>query len=276
MKAAQAQRVFFPILLIAAAACACTHHGQAETGTAAAGPHEVKVQVTSVGVDRDSGTHYVLLEDQSQQRALPIMIGDNEAQAMMLELHGLQAPRPLTHDLLRSVIEGTGNHVDRVVISDMRDDVFYAKIFLDHGKEPIDSRPSDAIALAMGTNAPIYVNDRLLGPRDAVRMGASALFPRSVRAAGVRVQELTREIALYFNVPPQSAVLVADTDPDAKRAGIHPGDLITKVDGKPVKVLDDFDHQIDEHKDGAPVIFTVKRGQSEQDISVTAEDSHRN
>lgn len=270
------QRVLLPILLIAAAACACTHHGQADTAAAGAGPHEVRVQVTSVGLDHDSGTHFVLLEDQSQQRALPIMIGDSEAEAMMLEMHGLQAPRPLTHDLLRSLIEDTGNHVDRVVISDLRDDVFYAKIFLDRAKQPLDSRPSDAIALALGTNAPIYVNDRLLEPAGKVRMGANTHFPRSVRAAGVRVQELTPEIASYFDVPVRSAVLVADIDPGAKRAGMRPGDLITKVDGKPVKALDDFDREIDEHKDGAPVIFTIKRGHSEQDISVKPEDSARN
>lgn len=233
------------------------------------------MQVTSVGMDRDSGAHYVLLDDQSQQRALPILIGDNEAQAIMLELHGLQPPRPLTHDLLRSVIEDTGNRVDRVVISEMRDEVFFAKIFLDHGKTPIDSRPSDAIALAMGTNAPIYVNDRLLQARSEVGM-AGTRFPRSVLAAGVRVQELTPEIAAYFNVPPRSAVLVADAGPEAGRAGLHPGDLITRVDGKPVKALDDFDRIIDRHKDGAPVRFTVKRGQSEQEIAVKPQTSASN
>src|SRR5208282_2605697 len=69
--------------------------------------------------------------------------------------------RPLTHDLVRSIIGQTGNRVDRIVIGDMRNEVYYATIYMDGGRYTIDSRPSDAIALAMGMNAPIYVNDKL-------------------------------------------------------------------------------------------------------------------
>lgn len=277
MRAVAIRRVYLSILLIAAAACACARHGQTDTGAALnSGPHEVKVEVSSIGMDRGSGAHYVLLEDESQNRALPILIGDIEAQAIMLELHGLQAPRPMTHDLLRSVIEDTGNHVQRVVISDMRDDVYYAKIFLDHGKNAIDSRPSDAIALAMGTNAPIYVTDTLLESRSELGIGPAAHFPRSEHGAGIRVQELTPELAAYFNVAPKSALLVAAADSQAMAAGLRPGDLVTKINGKPVTALADFGRELAAHKDGEPFTLTIKRGDTEQDIAVKPDSSARN
>ena len=148
-------------LLMAAmvAACACSHASAPDSAQVKA--DQVKVEVASVGVDGDTGEHYVLLADHAGQRELPIAIGDTEAQAIMLELHGIKAERPLTHDLLREMIEQTGNHVDRVVIGDLRNETYYAVIYLNRGRYQMDSRPSDAIALALGANAPIFVAARL-------------------------------------------------------------------------------------------------------------------
>jgi hypothetical protein len=77
--------------------------------------NEIRVKVTDVGFDQQGNTHYVMLEDQSGRRAMPIMIGDDEARTIMFELNGIKPDRPLTTDLLRNVILQTGNHVDRVV-----------------------------------------------------------------------------------------------------------------------------------------------------------------
>ena len=124
-------------------------------------PDEVRVQVARVGFDNETGSNYVLLLDESDSRVLPIMIGESEATAILLALHGIKPERPLTHDLVRSIIGQTGNRVDRIEIADLRDEIYYATIYMDGGRYTIDSRPSDAIALAMNMNAPIYVNTKL-------------------------------------------------------------------------------------------------------------------
>lgn len=264
-------RIYLPFLLIAAAACACARGGV----TASAGDYrtdEVKVEVATVGVDHDTGAHYVLLEDRANDRALPILVGDGEAEAITLEMRGLRTPRPLTQDLLRNVITQTGNHVDRVVITDVRDQVYLATVVLDGGRHEVDSRPSDAIALAMGTHAPIYVNQKLLAPGSELgelRMNtATSAVPTSERGLGIAVQDLTPMLASYFEVQPQSAVLVDEVGANATQAGIKRGDLLTSIDGKPVAGVADFDRDVASLKEGTPVVLKVRRGATEQSITL--------
>src|SRR5690348_9635837 len=107
--------------------------GCAGSGGAQNERDQIAVDVTNVGFDQETGAHYVLLEDKSGARQLPIAIGDAEARAILFELHGIKPERPLTYELLRDVIQETGNHVDRVVIRDMRNEIYYAQIYLDHG-----------------------------------------------------------------------------------------------------------------------------------------------
>jgi bifunctional DNase/RNase len=259
-----ARRIYLPLLLVAASACACAHHGP----TTSANGTEVRVEVTNVGLDRDTGAHFVLLQDHELDRGLPILIGANEAETIILEMHGLKPPRPLTQDLMRSIIEQTGNHVDRVVISEMRDEVYFAKIVLDGGRHDVDSRPSDAIALAMSTHAPIYVSEKLLEPTSSFEVDAPARFPRSQRALGITVQELTPTLASYFEVTPKSAVLIADVSREAKRAGLQHGDLITSIDGNSIGGLADFDRQVAALKDSKPVTLTIKRDGAQKSITI--------
>ncbi len=231
-------------------------------------PEQVKVDVRTVGFDRASGAHVVILQDPSQKRELPILIGDNEAQAIMLVLHGIKPPRPLTHDLLRDVISETGNHIDRVLIADMRDEVYYAKIFIDHGKYAIDARPSDAIALAMGANAPIYVNDKLFESTPATGGQPAAPEPEVARALGITVQPLTPELASYFGAPEGRGVLVAEVDPQAEKAGVERGDIILKVGSRDLKELDDFSHDVAASGDAQPVTLTLRHDGSERTVTL--------
>jgi len=113
------------------------------------------------------GTPYVvLLKDKSSERYLPIFIGPAEANAIALKLRGERVPRPLTHDLLRSIIDALGASVDSIVVSDLKNDTFYAKIILNanDGQMEIDSRPSDAFALALTAmgQIPIYADEMVL------------------------------------------------------------------------------------------------------------------
>src|SRR5436309_2102814 len=95
---------------------------------------EVRVEVADVGYDKQSASHYVQLNDRAMHRSLQIAIGDEPARAILLELRGLRSPRPLTNQLLGTVLARTGNAVDRVEITQVRDEIYYAKIILDHGR----------------------------------------------------------------------------------------------------------------------------------------------
>jgi bifunctional DNase/RNase len=116
------------------------------------------MDVVGVRVELPSNQPIVLLREKDGSRYLPIWIGANEATAIAIALEGIQPPRPLTHDLMRSVIDAVGALAVRVVITEMRDSVFYADLALEvSGKEiQISSRPSDAIALAVRTGTPVF------------------------------------------------------------------------------------------------------------------------
>ncbi len=122
-----------------------------------------RMKVDKLGIDLLSHDPVVILKDIEGKRYLPIMIGPFEATAIALALEGTQVPRPLSHDLMKSIIESLRARVDRVVIHDLRDNTFYAKVVLQSsmGQLEVDARPSDSIALALRTNSPIYVSERI-------------------------------------------------------------------------------------------------------------------
>ena len=124
----------------------------------------IEMDVDSIRVSEESYQPVVILKEKGGERYLPIWIGPAEANAIGLILKGVNAPRPLTHDLLCSVIDMLGASVDSVIVDDLQDDTFYAKIILsiDSRQVKIDSRPSDAIAIALRVRAPIYSEKAVL------------------------------------------------------------------------------------------------------------------
>lgn len=110
------------------------------------------------------GAYALILNETDGRRRLPIIIGTFEAQAIALELEHIRPPRPMTHDLIKSVIQGLNSWVKHVIINDLREGTFYAEVVCENeGSEiAIDARPSDAIAVAIRFNAPIYVNESVL------------------------------------------------------------------------------------------------------------------
>jgi bifunctional DNase/RNase len=126
-----------------------------------------KVQVDILGLSTSpssAGAYALILKESNGKRKLPIIIGAFEAQSIALELEGMRPPRPLTHDLLKNVIDTFAVSLNEVCISELRDGTFYAKLFVEGVSETkeIDSRPSDAIALAVRFGAPIYVEEEVL------------------------------------------------------------------------------------------------------------------
>ena len=124
----------------------------------------IEVTIDSIRVSLMSQHRIVVLKEESGARFLPIWIGPFEADAITLQLQGIDAPRPLTHDLLKTVIETLGGEVLHIVISGLEKNTYFARIVLDVDGDTVevDSRPSDAIALGVRVNAPIYVADEVM------------------------------------------------------------------------------------------------------------------
>jgi bifunctional DNase/RNase len=121
----------------------------------------VEVTIDSIRVSLMSPHRVVILKDTTSDRYLPIWIGPCESDAITAELQGQTSPRPLTHDLLKSMISTLQAKVRHILISDLRDDVYFARVVMDQSGRSVevDSRPSDAIALAVRVRVPIYVSD---------------------------------------------------------------------------------------------------------------------
>ncbi len=121
------------------------------------------MEVKTVTADQ-GGNFLILLMDDEVKKVLPISIGPLEAQAIALALQGEEPPRPLTHDLFKTVCENLSGSLDKIVITDIKDSTFYAEIYLSQNGETmvVDSRPSDAIALALRFEAPIYMETKMI------------------------------------------------------------------------------------------------------------------
>ena len=134
------------------------HETESDTG-------EIEVQIRGLMLDPVTNMPIVVLKDVASELVLPIWVGAFEANAIALELEKSTTPRPMTHDLLRNLARGLNAVVTRVVVSDLRDDTFYATIHLEQNGEAIalDARPSDAIALALRWDCPIFIAKRVLG-----------------------------------------------------------------------------------------------------------------
>lgn len=136
----------------------------------------VEVRVNGLILEHKSQQNIVILRELEGERILPIWIGPNEAQAIRRILSEESFPRPLTHDLLQLIVEGLKAKIARVVIADLRENTFFASVFVERESEvlSIDSRPSDSIAVALRAKAPIFVNEKLLQPPPQPEEAATA------------------------------------------------------------------------------------------------------
>lgn len=124
----------------------------------------IPVRVEKVTLDTSTNRFVVILRDDSNKRWLPIVVGSAEAQAIALQLENIDPPRPLTHDLMKNLLETMGIRISRIIVNDLRENTYYAVIDLSSNgnKREVDARPSDAIALALRTNAPIFVEEEVM------------------------------------------------------------------------------------------------------------------
>src|SRR5688500_16668018 len=131
---------------------------------------EIEMTIKGLMIDPLTNMPIIILRDSDGNRMLPIWVGVFEANAIALQLESVQTLRPMTHDLMKNLLEEMGATVERVVVCDLRDNTFYATIYLRTRDRliPVDARPSDAIALALRTQSPILVQDSVIeGARTA-------------------------------------------------------------------------------------------------------------
>ncbi|HYD50314.1 MAG TPA: bifunctional nuclease domain-containing protein [Terriglobales bacterium] len=231
----------------------------------------MQVEVRSVGFDVTSRAPVVVLEDRAHSVALPIWIGAEEARAIALQLEGIQPPRPLTHDLFKSTLDQVGVHLERVEIAALEQSTYYARIHFRSGGKVIamDSRPSDAIALAMRFQRPIYVAAVLMEGDAAIPTGniRPADSTRSSEVRGISVQGLTEELAAHFALPHTRGVIVTAIGAGAPH-GLARGDIIVGVDQSAVRSVDDFRRALENlsARDGSRL--HIRRGDRELEVAL--------
>ncbi|NIO08716.1 MAG: PDZ domain-containing protein [Deltaproteobacteria bacterium] len=205
---------------------------------ATAQKESVKVKVKKLLLDPSSKTPVVVLESLKEKKFIPIWIGKAEATSIAMELEHVKIPRPNTHDLIGNIVKALGASLDRVTITDLKKNTYYAVLTLRlKGKKfEIDARPSDGIAIALRMGAPIFASSQLLAK--AGKLPAGLDDPEGVRnILGFQIQDLTAELAAYFNLSTDGGVLVADVERGgtASKAGFQRGDVIIDFNGKSIK-----------------------------------------
>ena len=125
--------------------------------------NNIQVFVKGIVID-ENNNHVVMLSDKEETKVLPIVIGPVEAMAILMNMQGITPNRPLTHNLLKNLLDLLGAEVEQIIITNIKDNVYYANLYIKHDKYTfeVDSRPSDAIAIALAYNAPIYMNLNLI------------------------------------------------------------------------------------------------------------------
>lgn len=163
-----------------------------------------KIQVDILGLSTSpasGGAYALILKEVNGNRRLPIIIGAFEAQSIALEMEGIKPPRPLTHDLMKNILDSTGNELSEININELKDGTFYARLIFE--AQEIDARPSDAIALAVRFGAPIFVADKVMDEagflpeneeQENVEAGATAGPPPGKDTKVVKLETLRTQL----------------------------------------------------------------------------------
>jgi uncharacterized protein len=195
----------------------------------------ITVELATVGVDAAQHSPVVLLREPVSGKIVPIWVGIPEAQAILAVMLGIEMPRPMTHDLLASVIAELGATVEEVLVHDIRETTYLGRLRLRVGAEPeireVDSRPSDALALAIRTDAPIRVAELLLADPPAFDFLAPEADEQVVRMLGATVVAPSATLRTRYHLPDRPGLVVAGASGEAAAKGLRRGDFILQVNG---------------------------------------------
>lgn len=227
--------------------------------------------VKEVALDARTNQPVLLLQSQDGKRLLPVWIGAFEANAIVLELRNVTTPRPMTHDLIKNILKGVEATVVRIVIHDIQQSTYFAQIILQvRGSEvSVDSRPSDAVALALRAKAPIFVSSKVLSRAEQMQE-IQALQANILEKYGLTLQDLTPELGRHFKGVEPGGVLVAGVreESSASRDGLKRGDLIHQVNGKKVAGLEEFLQALRMARESGRVEFALSREERLHTISI--------
>jgi bifunctional DNase/RNase len=223
------------VCLFGLALTACSPKGQEETSKVVDPVELVEVKFHNLTVDPRNRQPVVLLADLNNERAILIWIGVFEARAIHSEMQGVEPIRPLTHDLLEKVIQQTNANIERIIITRVDENIFYATILIKQGGSirEIDARPSDSIVMALKFKAPIFVSRQLFD-----KMAVSISEQKEIEEEyGISVQELSPELTKYLSFESGRGVLISEVQPGspAEADGVKTGDIFVEIAGEPIE-----------------------------------------
>jgi bifunctional DNase/RNase len=231
-------------------------------------PPFIEMEVKGVRLDAIGHNPVVILTDKEGKKAIPIWIGLLEATAIDKELKNITSPRPMTHDLLHSILAQVQAKVKEVKIVELKDQTYYATLSLkmNKGVIEVDARPSDAIILALKSKIPILVAAKILDEQGIALTQKSAFGERY----GIRIQQLTPALASHFNFKSPKGILVAEVLPGSvsEASGMKAGDIITKVNSKEVESIQEFEVMLDAVKAGDSLRILLFRDDKFQEVNL--------
>ena len=231
-------------------------------------PAFVEMEVKGVRLDAIAQTPVVVLADKAGKKGVAIWIGLLEANAIDKELKEVTSPRPMTHDLLYSILGHAEAKLKEVKIVDLKDHTYYATLFITLKKKliEVDARPSDAMILALKSKAPIYVAAKILAEQGIPITQREASGERY----GIRIQELTSDLASHFNFRGKKGVLVSEivSGSPSDASGIKEGDIISKIDSKEVGGIEEFEEALDAGKDAKSIRISLFRDGKAKEINL--------
>jgi uncharacterized protein len=249
---------------------------ESDSATEANGePAAHRMEVATVGLDMATRSPIVLLRDPQSARTLPVWVGPAEAQAIVMAMQGIDTPRPMTHDLLVSVLRELDAELIQVRIDDLRDGTYFGKLVLRVGDAEVprivDTRPSDGMALAVRTGAPIEVADHVLQAGPDINFTPLHEGEQVVSAAGITVIHPTEERRRLFQLPDAPGVFVLHAIGAADRLGLARGDLIVAVNDETPENPMEFFEAVQAAGPDAVLRIRYFRGQSEHEMELPIE-----
>ena len=220
----------------------------------------IETKVKTLFIDPQSQVPVIVLETVSEKRSLPIWINVAEARAIALELEHVSLPRPSTHDLIGNLLRATGATLQRVTITELRNNTYFVRLslFVKGRKLEIDSRPSDAIAIALRMKAPIFTSSQVLSQAKQLP-AASSGAQQAQSKLGIQSQNLTQELAKLLESQQQTGAVITDVKLGgaAMNAGLQRGDIITKVDARAISSVADLESALQTAKSPGKVTLEV-------------------
>jgi bifunctional DNase/RNase len=228
----------------------------------------IEMEVKGIRMDAMGHSPVVILADKEGKKVLPIWIGFPEANAIERELNQISTPRPMTHDLLYSILRHAQIKIKEVKIVQLKNHTYYATLFLISNKDQleVDARPSDAIILALKAKVPILISTKIL-EEQGIALERKGFFSER---SGIRIQELTSELASHFNFKGEKGVLVSEVVPGSpsEASGMKAGDIIVKINSKEVGSIEEFEEVMDTLKGKGVANLLIFRDDQYKEISI--------